>query len=389
MNRAHIGGMSTIHDPRYVQLVQELIKARIARSITQVLLAEKLGQHQSYIAKVEGLERRLDIIELFDWLQALDYEPQKFFQDIGWFTREGKVTPLPIRGQVKEAQTGVFQQLIWEGQIKEVFLEGINIEQYLIVDEYVSDLFASLNTSKPKIKNREAIAQALEFAVDNLPNLNPSDIYQHIIYRTYLREYKRSKPEQSWVRAGGEAIELFIEHRYRPVLESYKIRIKALISSKAKASVLEEMGLTGKVGDSKLDLALYGNYEGRDIIFGGIHSKASLAERVSDDVPCSEAMMQRGLISFLYTFDSKSFPPPAGDLINRGELGSNEQPSDKRRYIEEHGSFDACFSYNLRSIPSPESTQSGKRIFVCSLKLDEDIFSSQVISAWEKFKQAL
>jgi hypothetical protein len=149
------------------------------------------------------------------------------------------------------------------------------------------------------------------------------------------------------------------------------------------------MGLTGVVGDSKLDLALYGYHKGGNLIFGGVHSKASLAERVSDDVPCSEAMMKKGLTSFLYTFDSKSFPPPAGDLINRGELGSNEQPSDKRKYIEEHGSFDACFSYNLRTIPSPESTTSGKRIFVCSLKPNEDVFPSQVLEAWERYKQTL
>ena len=157
----------------------------------------------------------------------------------------------------------------------------------------------------------------------------------------------------------------------------------------ANAEALKEMGLTGKVGDSKLDLVLYGNHEGKKVVFGGVHSKASLAERVSDDVPCSEAMMKQGFASFLYTFDSKSFPPPAGDLVNRGEMGTKEQPSDKRKYIEEHGSFDACFSYNLRTIPSLESTPSGKRIFVCSLKPTEDVFPSKIIAAWEKYKNAL
>lgn len=64
--------MSTIHDPRYEQLVAALVNARTERNITQVMLAERLGQHQSYVAKVEGLERRLDVIELFDWLQGLE-----------------------------------------------------------------------------------------------------------------------------------------------------------------------------------------------------------------------------------------------------------------------------------------------------------------------------
>ena len=149
------------------------------------------------------------------------------------------------------------------------------------------------------------------------------------------------------------------------------------------------MGLTGKVGDSKLDVALYGRIDNRFLIFGGVHSKASLAERVSDDVPCSEAMMRKGFKSFLYTFDSKSFPPPHGDLINRGKLGRHEQPSDKRKYIEEHGSFDACFSYNLRSNPSKGDTSSGKKIYVCSLKKDEDVFPDHIIDAWKQFKTHL
>lgn len=381
--------MSTIHDPRYIRLIAELVSARTQRDITQIVLAQKLGQHQSYVAKIEGLERRLDIIELFDWLQALDYEPQKFFQDIGWFPGEGKVVPLPLKGSIRKHNNGIFQRLVWEGQIKEVFLERITATEYLKVEEYVSNLFAGLNVLRPQLKNREAITQALEFAVNELPDLNPSDIYQHIIYRIYLREYKKSKSEQSWVRAGGEALELFIERRYSQILESYGITIQALLSSKAKAAALKEMGLTGKVGDSKLDLVLYGNYEGKKIVFGGVHSKASLAERVSDDVPCSEAMMKKGFTSFLYTFDSKSFPPPAGDLVNRGEMGSSEHPSDKRKYIEEHGSFDACFSYNLRTIPSDKYTPSGKHIFVCSLKPAEDVFPSKIVAAWEKYKNSL
>lgn len=266
--------MSTIHDPRYIQLIKELVSVRTQRNITQVALAQKLGQHQSYVAKTEGLERRLDIIELFDWLQALNYEPQKFFQNIGWFPGESRVAPLPLKGSVRSHNNGIFQQLVWEGQIKEVFLEGITEIQYLKVEEYVSNLFRGLNVLRPQLKNREAIAQALEFAINELPDLNPSDIYQHIIYRIYLREYKKSKSEQSWVRAGGEALELFIERRYSSVLNLYGISIKALLSSKVKAEVLKEMGLTGKVGDSKLDLALYGNNEGKKIVFGGIHSKA-------------------------------------------------------------------------------------------------------------------
>lgn len=42
------------------------------KNITQVELAASLKKHQSYIAKVENLDRRIDVLELHDWLLALD-----------------------------------------------------------------------------------------------------------------------------------------------------------------------------------------------------------------------------------------------------------------------------------------------------------------------------
>lgn len=64
--------MSSIHDPRYRAIINELTKLRESKDITQVQLATSLKKHQSYIAKVENLERRLDLIELHDWLIALN-----------------------------------------------------------------------------------------------------------------------------------------------------------------------------------------------------------------------------------------------------------------------------------------------------------------------------
>jgi len=390
--------MNTVHDERYTTLINALREIRRNQNVTQIDLAQRLGQAQSYVAKVEGLERRLDIVELFDWLDALNYDRHRFFLNLGWFIQleeQANYTttpsnidtnaPIPIKDAIEEDEKGVLQLLSWQGQTVKVLLEGITKAQYVRVEQKISRLFEQLNHSKV-IKNREAIAQALEYAINELPTLNPSDIYQHIIYRLYLREYRKSKPEQSWVRAGGEGVELFIEQRYKSVLLEQDISIRALITRDAKANALQQMGLTGLVGDSKLDLALFGKYQGKNVVFGGVHSKASLAERVSDDVPCSRAMMNVGYISLLYTFDSKSFPPPHGDLVNRGELGNHDYPSDKRRYIEDHGDFDACFSYNLRTNPSTRSTKSGKRIFVSSMERDKDPFPGYVVEAWEEFR---
>jgi transcriptional regulator with XRE-family HTH domain len=66
--------MRSIHDPRYQNLIKKLIELRESKNVTQVELARRLEKPQSYVSKVEILERRLDIIELCDWLKTLDIE---------------------------------------------------------------------------------------------------------------------------------------------------------------------------------------------------------------------------------------------------------------------------------------------------------------------------
>lgn len=70
--------MSSIHDPRYRNLIKELIQTRELKNITQVELAASLKKPQSYIAKVENLDRRIDVLELHDWLSALDKSISEF-----------------------------------------------------------------------------------------------------------------------------------------------------------------------------------------------------------------------------------------------------------------------------------------------------------------------
>lgn len=66
--------MSSIHSPRYQKLIEQLIYTRESLNITQVELATCLKKPQSYVSKIENCDRRLDIIELLDWLDALNVE---------------------------------------------------------------------------------------------------------------------------------------------------------------------------------------------------------------------------------------------------------------------------------------------------------------------------
>lgn len=71
--------MRSIHDPRYQDLIKKLIALRESKNVTQVELACRLNKPQSYVSKVEILERRIDVIELIDWLKVLDVTIFDFF----------------------------------------------------------------------------------------------------------------------------------------------------------------------------------------------------------------------------------------------------------------------------------------------------------------------
>lgn len=53
-------------------LIQELKRARNAAGLSQQQVADMLGVRQSYVAKVELGERRIDVIELLQLIEALD-----------------------------------------------------------------------------------------------------------------------------------------------------------------------------------------------------------------------------------------------------------------------------------------------------------------------------
>lgn len=61
----------SLHDDRYVALVKALIDLRDRAGLTQQDVADRLGRPQSFVAKYETLQRRLDAIELVDVVLAI------------------------------------------------------------------------------------------------------------------------------------------------------------------------------------------------------------------------------------------------------------------------------------------------------------------------------
>ena len=57
----------TIYSEKYKRMLELLKQARKDSSLTQVDVADALGKTQSYVAKCESGERRIDIVELSEF----------------------------------------------------------------------------------------------------------------------------------------------------------------------------------------------------------------------------------------------------------------------------------------------------------------------------------
>ncbi|MHA0864602.1 helix-turn-helix domain-containing protein [Enterobacter wuhouensis] len=64
--------MASVYSDEYQRVINALKKARKAKGITQAQLAETLGKPQSFIAKVESGERRLDVVEFVHLARLVD-----------------------------------------------------------------------------------------------------------------------------------------------------------------------------------------------------------------------------------------------------------------------------------------------------------------------------
>lgn len=370
--------MTTTNDPRYIQLIEHLTRIRRDAHITQSDLADAFDQQARWVDGVESRQRALDVVELFDWLSALGYSHKAFFTELGWFVEEDPAIPaLPLRGEAIPDARGVRVPMLWQGRVKEVLLEGLTREGYLWLETEICALFTQLNQPRPRLKNREAIARAFELAINKFPRVNASDVFHHIVQRLYLRDYTRTQADRSWQRAGSEALEQFIEARYAPRLAKRGITLRWLSRPADRAAAFAGLALPAKA--ARPPLALYGA-SGMPGASGASAAPFAAIFLRAEDAPSARALQEQGIASYLLTLDAASEPPPLGDLVNRGDLGTPELPGGARAGIE--AGFTACYSYNHRTVP-------GGRIDNATFDPKGDPFPLAAEKAWTEHKKLL
>jgi len=85
----------TLRTPRQQRLQELLAEIRKARKLTQADVAARLDRPQSFVAKYEGGERRLDIIEFIEVAEALETDSCDFLRSL----LTGGPLPTPTHGR--------------------------------------------------------------------------------------------------------------------------------------------------------------------------------------------------------------------------------------------------------------------------------------------------
>lgn len=65
----------SLHTPEYEFFRCLLVSARESAGLTQAEVATQMNRPQSFVAKYEGGERRLDVVELIEVCAALGVDP--------------------------------------------------------------------------------------------------------------------------------------------------------------------------------------------------------------------------------------------------------------------------------------------------------------------------
>lgn len=74
------GLTKSLHSPDHAAFCALLVAARHRAGLTQQVLASSLNKPQSFVAKIERGERRLDVLEFIEIARAIGADPVKLLR---------------------------------------------------------------------------------------------------------------------------------------------------------------------------------------------------------------------------------------------------------------------------------------------------------------------
>lgn len=371
---------------RLARLLQDLGIIREKLGITSSDIDLKLGLPDGYISMIEAGQVEPPLSVFLAICTELDIDVNNLTQNLS------NVLGSEIVGRSIEAKSvddGIVLAFQWGQHRSSYIIRDATLEEYYRLREVLRD---GLLTSEKS----HAVAEAFLLAVDMWPNANPSDLWYFIIPNLYYDPYNHKVDEigknlqQSWKRTSGWALERIVIHHYTGVLAKSGISLHSTENVMEKRRLLAPLNLGAQAIPEKADILLLYTNQNETRCFGVVHVKASFAERRTDDVPLSSALITKGYVSTLVTMDCKGTPNTTA--WNPGELGNawdgvgKDTRGQKRLDIEVDKKFDACFSFNLNTEPTPDKFHAQARIINCHFTQpdSEEPFIRWILQGWRR-----
>jgi Helix-turn-helix len=76
----------TLDAKRHEALRAFLVERRKSAGLRQVDLAKRLGRTQSYVSNIEIGQKRIALIELIEWAEAIGFDPEEAIMEIAKIT---------------------------------------------------------------------------------------------------------------------------------------------------------------------------------------------------------------------------------------------------------------------------------------------------------------
>jgi transcriptional regulator with XRE-family HTH domain len=67
--------VKTLGSERHQALIAMLVEKREAAGLTQIEFAQRLHEYQSFVARLESGQRRVDVVEFLEFAEILDFDP--------------------------------------------------------------------------------------------------------------------------------------------------------------------------------------------------------------------------------------------------------------------------------------------------------------------------
>lgn len=74
--------VKTLGSERHNSLIAILVEKREASGLTQTELAKKLGEYQSFVARLESGQRRVDVVEFLNLAEVLRFDPSSVIKEL-------------------------------------------------------------------------------------------------------------------------------------------------------------------------------------------------------------------------------------------------------------------------------------------------------------------